>query len=71
MYNMNRHQASKNFVKLLNKNGILIIEDVHTKEIADDLMKSLPNEMKGTIRMVEGTKVQTRVDDRLVIYKNK
>ena len=59
----------KNYINILNKNGILVIEDIPNIEWIDILKDSTPDEYKDKIEVVDLRNIKNRGDDIMLIIK--
>lgn len=60
----------QDYTKKLNKNGILIIEDIVNIETFESLKNTLPKEEQSKIELIDLRPIKNRFDDILLVYRN-
>jgi SAM-dependent methyltransferase len=60
----------ENYIKKLNKNGILIIEDIYPEERIQQLKSILKSEDRSKLEILDLRNVKNRFDDILMIYRD-
>lgn len=58
---------AKHYTRMLNKDGILIIEDVQDIAWKDDIINAFPEEYRSNIKVLDRRSVKNRYDDILVV----
>jgi len=58
---------AKNYTSMLDKDGILIIEDVQDIAWTDDIIKAFPEEYRNRISVLDRRHIKGRYDDILII----
>lgn len=60
----------KNYLNKLNKNGILVIEDIETENNLNILIDNIPNEYKMSYEVFDLRKIKNKNDDILLAIRN-
>lgn len=61
--------VAQHYSKLLNKNGILVIEDVQSLDWFEEIRDSFPEEYQKYVKLVDLRHVKGRYDDILIVLK--
>lgn len=59
----------QNYIKLLNNNGILVIEDIKNYDWFDTLIKNIPDNKKINHKIIDLRKINNRYDSMLLILE--